>query len=333
MVRDVRANPILLLCWTVVSASMTINDPLQEALNQTMKNRPGAAVALDVETGRIVASYHMDVAARRVASPGSTVKPFTLMALLKAGLVSESTAFFCPAKPPYHPPNKAPAPRAARATNSGTVTSQTIAPWSMSVSAWRKPLIFPATQPPTVSPDPRRACPDGLDDLLAASRQLSPDLLYRAFSEAGFNSLTGKWPTEVAGTVQQPASQEAVELMSIGEDGVAVTPLALAEAYRTLALGLRNPQQAAELQLIVKGLERAVKEGTAQLAASKEMRVAGKTGTSGGHAWFVGFAPAEHPEIVVLVFLERGRGGADAAPIAGRVFGAYSVWHKGNVRP
>ncbi len=299
MVRDVRANPILLLCWTVVSASMTINDPLQEALNQTMKNRPGAAVALDVETGRIVASYHMDVAARRIASPGSTVKPFTLMALLKAGLVSESTAFFCP--------------RTVR------------------IAGRKLDCSHPAVAEPI---EPVIALAYSCNHFfVTASQQLSPDLLYRAFSEAGFNSLTGKWPTEVAGTVQQPASQEAVELMSIGEDGVAVTPLALAEAYRTLALGLRNPQQAAELQLIVKGLERAVKEGTAQLAASQEMRVAGKTGTSGGHAWFVGFAPAEHPEIVVLVFLERGRGGADAAPIAGRVFGAYPVWHKGNVRP
>jgi cell division protein FtsI/penicillin-binding protein 2 len=52
--------------------------------------------------------------------------------------------------------------------------------------------------------------------------------------------------------------------------------------------------------------------------------VAGKTGTSAGHAWFAGFAPAERPEVVVVVFLESGTGGADAAPVAGTVFRAWA---------
>jgi len=42
----------------------------------------GTAVALDVESGRILARYHPQVAARRLARPGSTVKPFTMLALL-----------------------------------------------------------------------------------------------------------------------------------------------------------------------------------------------------------------------------------------------------------
>ena len=65
--------------------------------------------------------------------------------------------------------------------------------------------------------------------------------------------------------------------------------------------------------------------GTGQLAASRRVQVAGKTGTSGGHAWFAGFAPAERPEIVVVVFLERGTGGTDAAPIAGRIFDGHAM--------
>lgn len=55
--------------------------------------------------------------------------------------------------------------------------------------------------------------------------------------------------------------------------------------------------------------------------------VAGKTGTaenaSGNeHAWYCGYAPADHPQIVVAVVLEEeGRyGGEAAAPIAGRLF-------------
>src|SRR5262249_41529804 len=48
------------------------------------------------ETGQVVASYRIDVAARRLAAPGSAIKPFTLMALLDAGIVKEDTSLFCP---------------------------------------------------------------------------------------------------------------------------------------------------------------------------------------------------------------------------------------------
>jgi cell division protein FtsI/penicillin-binding protein 2 len=154
---------------------------------------------------------------------------------------------------------------------------------------------------------------------ISLSARLPLDALYRAFSTAGFTSMTGKWTSEISGTVRQPDSKETLQLMSIGEANVAVTPLALAEAYRRLALQLpSNP-------LVAKGLESAVTMGTAQAAAIRNMRVAGKTGTSAGHAWFVGFAPVERPEIVVLVFLESGRGGIDAAPLAGKIFGAYAT--------
>jgi len=56
--------------------------------------------------------------------------------------------------------------------------------------------------------------------------------------------------------------------------------------------------------------------------------VAGKTGTaevpSGTpHGWFVGFAPAEAPAIVVAVIIENaGNGGVDAAPVGGAVMKA-----------
>ena len=56
--------------------------------------------------------------------------------------------------------------------------------------------------------------------------------------------------------------------------------------------------------------------------------IAGKTGTaqnSGGadHGWFVGFAPADHPKIVVAVLLEFGLHGSRAAHIASAIIGHY----------
>jgi cell division protein FtsI/penicillin-binding protein 2 len=144
----------------------------------------------------------------------------------------------------------------------------------------------------------------------------------------GLNAVTGRWQTELPGVVDQPHSKQAMQLMSVGEEGIKVTPLALAEAYRTLARPLRSPETAPpELYLVLKGLVAVVDTGTGQAAGSKNVNVAGKTGTFGGHAWFAGFAPVEHPETVVVVFLERGTGGTDAAPIAGRIFDTYYTSH------
>jgi peptidoglycan glycosyltransferase len=54
--------------------------------------------------------------------------------------------------------------------------------------------------------------------------------------------------------------------------------------------------------------------------------VAGKSGTAelGGsgepHSWFIGFAPAEDPQVVIAVLVEQaGRGGEVASPIAGQL--------------
>ncbi len=69
--------------------------------------------------------------------------------------------------------------------------------------------------------------------------------------------------------------------------------------------------------------------GTGKLARVPGIEVGGKTGTAQNphgddHAWFVAFAPAENPEIVVAVLIEHGGGGgAIAAPIAGEVIRAY----------
>ena len=73
-----------------------------------------------------------------------------------------------------------------------------------------------------------------------------------------------------------------------------------------------------------------VKKGTGTRAAISGITVAGKTGTAENetkkdHSWFVGFAPAEDPEIAVAVILEYdgSSGGQAAAPIAGSVIRKY----------
>jgi penicillin-binding protein 2 len=70
--------------------------------------------------------------------------------------------------------------------------------------------------------------------------------------------------------------------------------------------------------------------GTAGSAAIQGMVLAGKTGTAqnaqdpvNDHAWFVGFAPAERPKIVVAVMIEFGGHGYRAARIASSVISHY----------
>ncbi|MEG2583424.1 MAG: penicillin-binding transpeptidase domain-containing protein [Oscillospiraceae bacterium] len=73
-----------------------------------------------------------------------------------------------------------------------------------------------------------------------------------------------------------------------------------------------------------------VKNGTGKSAQIPGMEVAGKTGTAENesgkdHSWFVGFAPANDPQICVAVVLEQdgSSGGSTAAPIAKKVMQKY----------
>jgi peptidoglycan glycosyltransferase len=82
-------------------------------------------------------------------------------------------------------------------------------------------------------------------------------------------------------------------------------------------------------------MELVVTEGSGRRAQIDGVRVAGKTGTAQHapnrppHAWFIGFAPADDPQVAVAVVIEDGgnlgseaTGGALAAPIAADVMRA-----------
>jgi penicillin-binding protein 2 len=97
------------------------------------------------------------------------------------------------------------------------------------------------------------------------------------------------------------------------------------------------------VELVKRGLFAAVnlRRGTAYASRIPEIPVAGKTGTAQvgklyrdikevgwnpeyDHAWFAGYAPADHPEIAFAVLIEHGgHGGAAAAPIAMEVVRGY----------
>ena len=132
--------------------------------------------------------------------------------------------------------------------------------------------------------------------------------------------------------------------LSIGHGHILVTPIQIACMVSAVANGgiYYKPKLVIDekgegmvinidkeyLDLVKQGLLRVVKEpdGTGHLSYVKGLDIAGKTGTvelkkGKNITWFVGFAPFENPQIVVVVVTEEGEsGGLTAAPIAREVF-------------
>lgn len=133
--------------------------------------------------------------------------------------------------------------------------------------------------------------------------------------------------------------QIAVAVMGIANRGVIYRPHLMREivapdgrvlerAQPEVLHRIEAPPQ--HWEAVVEGMVRVVERGTAGRAQVPGVRVAGKTGSAefrkGGktHAWFVAFAPAENPQVVVCVMAEEaGGGGAVAAPIAGEWLKTY----------
>ncbi len=138
--------------------------------------------------------------------------------------------------------------------------------------------------------------------------------------------------------------------MSIGQGENAQTVLGMAKFYTAVAengmeatpeIAMRAPErrriftldstQADNLRAALMGVVQA--GGTAASAQIKGVVMAGKTGTAQSgvrrngvelnHAWFAGFAPADDPQIVVVVMLEFGGHGPRAAQIASNIIGHY----------
>jgi len=93
------------------------------------------------------------------------------------------------------------------------------------------------------------------------------------------------------------------------------------------------------LRLVREGMVRVVTSGTARRADLSQFRAAGKTGSAETgrpgvlHAWFAGFAPAEKPRIAFAVVNEAtsGHGGSHAAPIVADFL--WDVWDEVEAMP
>jgi cell division protein FtsI (penicillin-binding protein 3) len=208
-----------------------------------------------------------------------------------------------------------------------------------------------------------------------ASDQISSQTLYEYLKKFGIASPTGlQFPGESRGILADPKTWPGTTKYTVPfGQGFAVNSVQVASAYQAIANGgvritpqlvrswtdgdgaVRYPTPAAQTRVIspataktvAKMLEQVVQPGgTAPKVQVAGHRVAGKTGTAqfadpacgcyrGYTASFAGFAPAEDPQLVISVTLQRPKNGHFGGVLAGPVFAdtmAFALQSKG-VRP
>jgi penicillin-binding protein 2 len=127
--------------------------------------------------------------------------------------------------------------------------------------------------------------------------------------------------------VQAPNGQPLEQPEAQVRRQVRVTPESLAMIRDGLIGVVHDPAGTAYEARIEGGISVAGKTGTAEVApGSSRMRQNDRRAWyfQRAHAWFAGFAPAEEPEVAIVVLVEHGgAGGRTAAPIAMQILQEY----------
>jgi cell division protein FtsI (penicillin-binding protein 3) len=319
----------------VLTLDMDLQEIAQQALEEAIAETDahgGDVVVTDPQTGEVLALVSIRDGLTTALSavntpyePGSTLKPFTVAALLQRGLAALDDTVD---------------------VGDGT--------WEV------EGRVLHDTH--TAG---RLSIGDALREssnvgIAKAAVPLTPGVQYENLRDFGFGSLTGiELPGEVSGTLRRPdnwTTQSAASL-AIGYE-ISVTPLQMAMAYGALANGglLMQPRLVREVRsasgtvlerfeesairrviqeevarTVGSALVGVVEDGTGTSARLGSFAVAGKSGTArlnvgrgyeqgAFYSSFVGFFPAEAPQLVVFVGLDRPQGtyygGAVAAPVS-----------------
>lgn len=303
----------------------------------------GAAVVMEVETGRVLALVDSDAVdpnnyqdwpeeargSRAVTSPfepGSTGKVYTFAAALDQGVITPESVFTVPSTI-VTPNGQRISDTYDNATEQRTATG----------------ILTNSSNTGTVQ----------IGDLM------TDDLRYDYMRRFGLGAPTGiELPGESSGVLREPDQwdgrtryttmfgqgysltllQNTAAMATIGNGGEKVTPR-LVDGL-TDAGGRFHEAAEPETERVVSEdaaddliamMESVMHEGTGKLAQVDGYRVAGKTGTaeivdgSGGlgarAATFVGLAPAEDPEIAIGVVVYKPAGDGYGSVVAGPVFG------------
>jgi cell division protein FtsI/penicillin-binding protein 2 len=262
------------------------------SIERAVHAAPGARVAvLDVRSGRMIASRHLQDLAHTLAAPGSTLKPLVLYQSLQEGLWNSDRVVPCKK--------------------------------NLVIGEHRLVCSHPVAQPFKAREALAWSCNSYFASL---ARTVPPGRIAAMLGGTGLLSPTRLVTDEAVARFRPPQTVEEMELAVLGVEGILVTPLELAVAYRWLALRMTASPASNATTTVLGGLSDSAEFGIADAAHSDRLPVAGKTGTAanagarGTHGWFVGLAPASNPEVVLVVYVPAGRG-ADAARVAGLVLG------------
>ncbi len=298
--------------------------------------RAGSAVVLDVQSGEVLALVNepdfnpnnrtnlrsdtfRDRAVTDLYEPGSTLKPFTVAMALESGKYATDTLI------DTTPGTFQVGGKTIRDThNYGVLSVAHVIEKSSNVGASKIALSLPRER------------------------------LWSMLRRVGFAESTGsRLPGEVSGLLNPPSTWVPIEQATISYGyGISVTLLQLARAYAVLANGgelppinlLRQEHPPERTRVMTPGIAHKIRrmlelavgtDGTGAAAQVPDYRVAGKTGTvhkltPSGYsadeyvAWFAGFAPMDHPRLVMVVMIDRPRGdryygGQVAAPVFSQV--------------
>ena len=306
----------LLLAACACPQNLNSAEDLQSFVSRMIRGKAGAVIVSDPRTGQVLAVSSPQIAFHEAYTPGSTVKLVVGAAALEEGVISPSDKIMCRRVP--------------------RVLGE---PFRCS-----HPL---ATQPYNVELALANSCNYFFSEL---GTRLSSAALAHWFEAFGFGVAGDQ---AAPGEVQIPEKPRGKALAALGEQGVTATPAQVLMAYSAIAargqmfqLILPGQHKAASLdrvvtlengtsRALVQGLRDCVKFGSCRAAAVPGVSVAGKTGTAPAldgshvtHAWFVGFAPVDSPEVAVVVFLKRGTGGSSAAPLAAQILQHYFAGKK-----
>ena len=300
-----------------------VDRALTEAAREALGDREGAVLVMDPHTGRLRAVVNPRLAFEQAFPPGSTIKPFTALTAMRAGLIDRESRTLC----------------RGRFTGEGldVVCShpRSKAPFNLTQALGYSCNYFFAT----------------------LSGRLSFDAFKATLAGAGLGAKSGvNAGGESAGSLRD-TDWRVRDLLGEG-DNLLVTPIQLLTAYCALMNGghVFRPQvldaekfvaeertrlqiEASHRGALIEGMRGAVVYGTAEKAGlnSLPIFIFGKTGTSTSsngfrrQGWFVSFAAdaataveatPESLELAVLVFIKRSHG-SDAAVVSRRVFEAY----------
>jgi cell division protein FtsI (penicillin-binding protein 3) len=319
----------------VLTIDADLQEIAQEALADALETtlaEAGEMLIADPRTGEILAavSRRADGTASSWAAvtspyePGSTIKPFTLASLLADGLAELTDSLY--------------GEDGSYRLNGRTITDVHGHGWL----TLREGFLVSSNV-----------------IMAKAASRMEPATQYRRLRDFGFGTATGiPYPAESSGLLRHPKkwSRQSTASLAFGYE-LSVTPLQLVMAYASIANGgiLMEPRIVREIRtrdgrVLQRQDPRAVRRviprevadqvrnvmidavdtGTGRAASMGAFKVAGKTGTArlvmGGRyqpgayiATFAGFFPADDPQLVFLVKLDRPRGdyygGLTAAPV------------------